>query len=254
MFTTATAFPSYQEALEFCGSNYSDNDIVDVVLKKTLEFIYTNPKPILDPDPICIIAIAIMKASQNGKKTVTVLDFGGACGLHFYLVKKIIKDIDIKWVVVETEEMICAAKETIKMDGLFFSSSINEAINIIGTFDVVHASGSVQYTPSPEETLENLIEVAAPIMAINRLPLFTGERTVTVNTSKLSQHGPGPMPANIKDREIRVPVTLVNVGELEKILLNKYSLESHFSSKNMGAKLGEHSIVGANLLLKRKNN
>jgi putative methyltransferase (TIGR04325 family) len=109
----------------------------------------------------------------------TVLDFGGACGLHYKLVS--IQSPDIRWAVVETPAMVKRAAE-LATDKLQFFTSIDAAADWLGPVDVMHSNGALQYT--------QLCGLGAQTMVWDRV--YLGERETEIQVSHLANNGPGP--------------------------------------------------------------
>lgn len=84
----------------------------------------------------------------------TVLDFGGGGGRHGFA------EIDgaiTAWAVVETPSMVLACSEQINHQVISYHESVANAQKEAGSFDLVHVSSSLQYTPNPLVFLEQLI-------------------------------------------------------------------------------------------------
>lgn len=118
--------------------------------------------------------------------TETVLDFGGACGIHYKAARREVPNI--RWAVVETPAMVREGSK-IATDQLRFFESIDEAAAWLGHIDLIHSSGALQYTPSPMETVEKLASVGAAKMQWRRL--FLSDRPISEHQrSMLIENGP----------------------------------------------------------------
>lgn len=117
----------------------------------------------------------------------TVLDFGGACGLHYKLA--VLESPGIRWAVVETPAMAARAAD-LATDRLQFFSSIEAAARWLGDIDVMHSNGALQYTPAPLMTLAELCALKARAMIWSRMS-FAPAVTISVQTSRLTDNGPG---------------------------------------------------------------
>jgi putative methyltransferase (TIGR04325 family) len=85
----------------------------------------------------------------------TVLDFGGAFGVHYK--EACLHSKNLRWAVLETPAMVRKASE-IETDQLRFFSSISDAASWLESIDLMHSSGALQYVPDPERTLGELGE------------------------------------------------------------------------------------------------
>jgi putative methyltransferase (TIGR04325 family) len=143
---------------------YQNSELVDVVFRKTVAYQPTEPWPDI-----------------AGAKTV--LDFGGACGRHY----KDAMDPEIRWAVVETPAMVARAK-ALETDRLKFFTDIDSASSWLGSIDVMHSNGALQFAPDPISVVRKLCSLNASRMLWYRLFLGTGKET---QVSMLGDNGPG---------------------------------------------------------------
>ena len=163
-------------------------------------------------------------------KELNVIDFGGACGNHYYITKALFGErIAMKWHVVETPRMSKAAKNL--EDGqIRFFDNFDEAKSELNRIDLVFSSGVLQYVPEPYETLRKLTECGAKNIFITRTPLTTGDKElIIIQTSTLSINGPGPLPEGIRDAVVRFPASFVRKDKFEEILSKNYSIQIQFN-------------------------
>lgn len=118
----------------------------------------------------------------------SVLDFGGACGQHYKQAR--IHSPSVRWAVVETPAMVRRASE-LATDCLQFFTSISEARDWLGSVDVMHSGGALQYAPDQEETLNELCGLRAKAMHWNRTALSDNQKTRVNVLSLLGENGPG---------------------------------------------------------------
>jgi len=134
----------------------------------------------------------------------SVLDFGGGCGLHY----KQAHSQKVRWAVVETTAMVERAKE-LATDQLQFFTSISDAADWLGSVEVMHSNGALQYTPEPEGTLRQLCALNAGKMLWQRLVLSANSTERDVQSSLLGENGPG----SIRVREKTVRYTRTKIPE-----------------------------------------
>lgn len=146
---------------------YEQPELVDVIFRKTVAHQPTEPWDVV-----------------AGAKTV--LDFGGGCGLHY----KQAASPDIRWAVVETPAMVEKAKE-LATDKLQFFTDIAEAAKWLGSIDIMHSNGALQYAPNPEQKLRQLCNTKAKKLLWYRVLLGEPERET--QSSFLSDNGPGAL-------------------------------------------------------------
>ena len=120
----------------------------------------------------------------------TVLDFGGGAGLHYKVARR--QSPDIRWAVVETPAMVRRAKE-LATNRLMFFERIEEAADWLGNVDLIHSNGAIQYAPNAFEIIRDLCSVRPAQLVWHRVPISDGEARREVQTSFLSDNGPGKL-------------------------------------------------------------
>lgn len=221
MATITETYPTHQDAMAACGAGYHADDIAAVIALRTKAIAQGLPGLYVHPDYWAMLAMAVGMARQPATP-VRVLDFGGGCGLHYHCIKALVPGVALRWSVVETPTMAARAAATFQDDGLTFVTSIEDGVRTLGGCDIVHASGSLPYVADPEETLRHLLAPASPFFILARFPVYGGSRCVGVQTSLLSQNGPGPMPPGVPNREVRYPVTFLPEADVMPAIASRY--------------------------------
>ncbi len=90
---------------------------------------------------------------------MNVVDFGGACGAHYFHLKKLINK-KFNWTVVETPAMVAMAK-SLETDELKFTADLEQALK--GKVDLIHTSGALQCVDDPMKYLRQLTGSGASI-------------------------------------------------------------------------------------------
>ena len=228
---------NFRSALAACGDGYGDADLADVIAFKTaLPIDKTHLAPEQAINTILSIGIA---AAGIAHRPLTVLDFGGGCGFHYFRVQPLIA-MPLQWALVETPKM---AERAVKVAQGRFSvyTEIAEAAKALGRIDLVHASSSIQYVPDPLATLRALAALQARYITLARFPLWRGAPIVGVQISTLAGNGIGPMPPNIADRELKYPVTFTNIDDVLRAL-NDYEVDLVVASPS-----AEYGVLGQNV-------
>jgi putative methyltransferase (TIGR04325 family) len=204
-----------------CGSGgYNDDELAGVMFEKTRALTARRVRDALhEPN-----AVATLEAVQLTRATPTrVLDFGGNCGLHYFLAKQETGRA-FKWAVVETPTIV-KASAPLESEELRFFCDLDSALEWLERKpELVHSSSAIQYTPEPEMFLSRLVDIQAPCLAILRGAVALGPRRVIVQTSRLSENGPGDMPPGVRDREVRYPLTFMSRTSFENIVGARYRL------------------------------
>jgi hypothetical protein len=139
---SSTVYASYAEALASCKTSYEDDELARVVAAKTEAFaaLMASSRQL---DFAAVRTLAGLASSKAQSDSLTVLDFGGQAGYHYFIARRILpSDVNLKWRVVETRAMAKAASRLANSELNFFNS-ISEAIspeNIREIPDLVFAS------------------------------------------------------------------------------------------------------------------
>ena len=238
-----TLYNSYEDALAVCGDSYEENDLVNVVYEKTR--LYRDSLLVQHPfvSDITSLRILIGLSLSIRNSELNVIDFGGACGAHYFSAKTVFgKRITLRWHVVETPKMV--SKAIGLEDGqLKFFDDLQKAKSGFDHVDLVFSSGALQYVPRPYQFLEQLTETRAANIFISRVGLSSlPKELVIVQKSNLSVNGPGPMPKGMRDGVVRYPVTFDRRDKFEKALRENYSIDILFEEDKGAYQAGSHSI------------
>jgi putative methyltransferase (TIGR04325 family) len=211
-------FPDYASALAACGQAYEARELVEIVYAKTQRYRDSSPA-LTAAEQRLMLAIAMANPR-------TVVDFGGACGAHYFLARRVFGE-RFHWRVVETEAMVMRAKD-LRDSRLDFFTSLSDAVSGLGEVDLVFSSGTIQYVPAPIATLQGLVSVGAAHLFLTRLAVNDGPPTVHVQRSRLSANGPGPMPAGMRDKLQCYPVTQPSAEKIAQEIASGYSSSLEF--------------------------
>ncbi len=227
-------YASAQEAAATCaGNGYATDDLVRVVQLKTARLrdeLRAQPRPHANYEYTRgALAVSLALREQGSDPHLHVLDFGGACGAHYFLAKALFRAVPLRWSVVETTAMARAATEAFADDELRFFDSIAAARATLPRYHLIYSSSSLQYLPNPCEALGALVDCEATCIYLTRNGLTSGDRDLfTTQRSLLSANGPGPLPAGMTDRKVEYPVVFTRKAEVEAILGRKYAIALEF--------------------------
>lgn len=219
-------FPSYEAALAACGSSYDDDEVARVVAAKTELFRRSLQSPVPELDLGAMRTLVGLACAKSPSGTLRVLDFGGACGYHYFIARLALGEGQaLDWRVVETPAMVHAASELASRELSFFTS-ISEAVESWQEPpELVFASGVVQCVSEPLEVCRSLVDIGAETLFITRTGLSEDETTrAIVHHSSLSSNGPGPLPRGFADKAIRYPTTFVPATHVEKVVESRYHI------------------------------
>jgi hypothetical protein len=85
---------------------------------------------------------------------------------------------------------------------LQFFDNIEQAAGWLGSIDLMHSNGAIQYVSDPIETIKALCAVRPTALVWHRVPISDGASKREVQTSYLSDNGPGAL-AMSKDKLVR---------------------------------------------------
>jgi len=249
-----TEFENYNEALRNCaGYDYEDDELCQMVGDKTIA--YRNElsqKPYqINSTNVFLVAALYNFISLSSRNEIVVLDFGGACGAHYFEAKRFFpENINLKWNVIETPRMAKSAKEHgLENKELHFFDNLTE---IAFPIDFVHSSGTLQYVPSAYEYLSKLMELNANYILFNRMMFNEKDRDfVTIQTSHLSDNGPGKLPDGYVDKIIKWPHTTLSYKRFTEKMEKKYKLEWIFEETSGLLSRNNEKIIGRGLLHKK---
>ncbi|MET0675959.1 MAG: hypothetical protein ABW175_09190 [Bradyrhizobium sp.] len=140
----------------------------------------------------------------------SALDFGGGCGHHYK--DAVLASPDIRWAVVETPGMVARAAD-LATDRLRFFDSMESARDWLGPIDVMHSNGAVQYAPEPLKTVQSLCALGAQQLIWSRIALSGSGMRQTLQSSRLSDNGPGKAPRGLANKTVRYVVTAIPEAE-----------------------------------------
>jgi putative methyltransferase (TIGR04325 family) len=249
MAAVTEIFPDFASALAACAPGYDNSVIADVIAYKTA--LAVDPRHFAPEQAVnSILAVGITTAEVT-ERPLTVLDFGGGCGFHYFRVTAALRS-QIRWATVETPTM--AERATRVAEGRFeVFTDIAEAAAALGLIHLVHASSAIQYVPDPLATLKALAALQAPYFMLARFPVWSRNQLVGVQTSPLAANGIGPMPPTIADRQIRYPITFVNFDDIMRIM-SAYDIAMSMQSPSSNYTVLGQPVQGISLIFRAKDN
>jgi putative methyltransferase (TIGR04325 family) len=249
-------FLNYQDALKLCTTDaYEERELIEVIFKKTKRFSESLKSEIIAISETAAYSLlsAVNPIIESKTNKINVLDFGGACGAHYFHLRSLIdKDLKLNWVVVETPTMVKYAKE-LESDELSFFDNFTDAINKLGKVGLLHTSGTLQCVDNPQKYLAEILKCNAKWLLFNRLGLNKLDRdVVTIHSSKLSWNGIGELPEGYTDRWVKYPFNFPSETTFLKTLEEKYLLVAKFNDHSGMYAVNGEDIVGYGLLCRLK--
>ncbi|WP_314961519.1 methyltransferase domain-containing protein [Bradyrhizobium cosmicum] len=159
---------------------YENEELIETIYRKTVAFQPDGDWPL----------VANLSA---------VLDFGGGAGIHYKLARQ--QTPGIRWAVVETPAMVHRAIG-LATEQLMFFDDIEKAADWLGSIDLMHSNGAIQYVDDPTGTVKALCAARPARMVWYRVPISDGADSTEIQTSLLSNNGPG-LVASAKDKLVK---------------------------------------------------
>ena len=165
-------YSSYAEALAACHGGYEDPQLIRTVYEKTRIYrdsLASQTPPVFAPSALCTL-VGLSLAITATDREWHVIDFGGACGTHYFIARAFLGDrVRLRWHVIETAQMAAVAKGL--EDGqLQFFDSMRRATEALEHIDLVFSSGALQCVPEPYETLGELTQCGATTLFLTGEP------------------------------------------------------------------------------------
>ncbi len=247
-------YENYFVAQENCVSGaYQNIELCDMIALKTKvlkDNISINPLNKINNINIVLLSAINHTIIANSLNSITVLDFGGACGAHYFEIRKYLpSNIKLNWLIIETEQMVISAKNAnLENDELKFFSSLIDLPKI----DFIYTSGTLQYTSDPYKTLKELLSLNSYYILFNRMMFNENNKDfITVQNSALSDNGPGTMPTNFTNKTISYPHTTLSYNKFKTTALESHELIWEFEElSGIINILTPEKIIGRGLLFK----
>lgn len=172
-------YPSWEAAMEDAIGYDSDvilNKVRDSLLKiKEGKAIGEKDSCLLgkieDSYPVLVSLLRI--ASIKGNK-LSVLDFGGSLGSHYYQLRHFLADLDeLRWSIVEQEKFVRCGQEHFEDSQLKFYYNIETCLEHEDPH-VILLSGVIQYLSNPYVFLESLVKYDFDYILFDRTPFIEG--------------------------------------------------------------------------------
>jgi putative methyltransferase (TIGR04325 family) len=182
---------------------YNDEALADLVVRKTRAIDPSRRIDELAPPDFLLPSLFAVACSGD-----RVLDFGGGGGLQYLAAVQAFPRRTLRWAIVEHPAMVRRARE-LERENLKYFSSPDAAAEWLGNVDLLHSNGALQYLDQPEEMLTRLLALRPAFVSWSRL-LIGPAAVVETQVAPLRDHGPGPLPPGIEDRDITHKTTVMS--------------------------------------------
>lgn len=174
-------YTTFEEALAK-STGYEANDIIEKTINRGVNSIHQSEISIVTE--IQLIASIFICLNHIQKEKVNILDFGGATGGHYRLVKRFISNsVKMNYTVCETQALVKKAASIFSNDELSFIDDLEQYLVVEP--DIVFSSGTLQCLSEPTSIYDKLLNMKPKFIVINRFP------TINANKDRLTvQHVP----------------------------------------------------------------
>ena len=162
--------PTFEAAAAKAGPGYSEPGLVEGLVAAEQRAAARPPGRLAERD----LQLGAVLARIGAAERLRVLDFGGGVGGEDRRARVLAPALELRWDVVETEALAAAAAAAVRRPGLEFHASLDAVSG--RSYDLVHASGSLQYVPDAEDVWRQLAAVEHRWLCLNRIPFVAGER------------------------------------------------------------------------------
>jgi putative methyltransferase (TIGR04325 family) len=159
----------WDEAIQMCKNGYREQEIIDKAFFQVEKFKMNQISTTINNRNIRLLAAILQSIISNNlfSERISITDFGGGMGNHYFALRKFLPVRDLTWQVLELPQMVSYAKEkNMESSELKFQDSLEEFRNT----NIALASSSIQYCEKPNEIILNLAK-KAHFVILDRLPL-----------------------------------------------------------------------------------
>jgi putative methyltransferase (TIGR04325 family) len=202
-------YDSFEKAVKGC-TTYDDNDIADLVVKKTASLIKSI---VLDRQCVQNLYVVSLISRRVSSQPVNVIDWGGAAGATFFQLVDEFDAIIDRWTVLETPSMV--AKASVLQHGkLNFTSQLTASDLDRNLTNVLWAQGVLNFLPTPLKNLVDLMKDQFQFVYVSRTIVSNNAVEFFIKfNAPLENHGPS---SNIKARQkmTSYPLCVINKVQL----------------------------------------
>ncbi len=126
------------------------------------------------------LVAALLRQAALDSGRLSVLDFGGSLGSHFFQSRHFIAGLsELRWCVVEQAHYVYFGQKELTTDVLRFYPTIEECVQQQNP-NVLLLSSVLQYLPDPYALLDLALATGIPALLLDRTPLIAGADRLTI--------------------------------------------------------------------------
>lgn len=242
-------YGSLSEAEQASRSTYDSDEIATVVVTKAKLNRSNTSQGQSDLAAGEVVLFAALLGLLH-HKPIRVLDFGGAAGGAHDRSTAWFPEATFDWRIVETASMAALARPEAHSEVTYFTQADDAVGAWEGPPHLILLGSTLQYLEEPLATLQALAKLRAESIVLTRTPLADSDSShFLVQSSRLSENGPGEVPDGFVDKKVRYPVTFVPERHVFNLLQQNYRLvrymveEAHLRRLKGGVKVGQYSVL-----------
>ena len=168
-------YPSWEAALRECGeTGYAADNILQKTLESTLKV--KNGEAVFERDSFLFdrviysfpVLACLFKVAAECGNTLSVIDFGGALGSHYFQNRDFLQPVEIrKWVVVEQEKHVEAGNRYVAEGPLSFARKLEDVTDV----RLLLSSSTLQYVDKPYEYARRFADSGIDYILLDRLAI-----------------------------------------------------------------------------------
>ena len=216
-------------------TGYESEALTELVYQKTLAFNRITELDLGMGSERLLLALSIALGERAPGEPARVLDFGGACGVHYKIATLFFPDVEFRWAIVETPAVLQKSR-SLGTASLKFYEDIASAKLWLGNVDLLNSNSALQYVEDPLRTTRQLLGLTPKVVLWERLMLSNGATHADQQRKMLFDHGPGVTPPGFKNRRVWHDITRLSRADFLAAHEPQYTLrckaedDGHFST------------------------
>jgi putative methyltransferase (TIGR04325 family) len=203
-------------------TSYEEEALIEFVFQKTVVLNRVTSLDLCGSERL-LLAVAIASKEGTTGGATGVLDFGGACGIHFKLASLLFPENQFRWAVVETPAMVKRAS-VLETDALRFFEDITSAQAWLGEIALMNSNSALQYVEDPLQLLRELLKLSPEVALWERMMLSNAQTQTDWQKSMLFDHGPGASLPGFRNRPVVQKITRLSRAEFLSLHQAQYRL------------------------------
>ena len=187
-------------------TDYEEDSLIEFVFRKTLVLNRITTLDLGMGSERLLLAVSIALKKRTTDEATGVLDFGGACGIHFKLASLLFPESKFRWAVIETPAMVKRARD-LETDSLRFFEDVKSAQPWLGEISLMNSNSALQYVEDPLRSLDELLELSPEVALWERMMLSNTRTHAGRQRSMLFDHGPGASLPGFQNRPVVQKIT-----------------------------------------------